>query len=78
MAYIQQKAADNLSVAPRVVQDRLNQVLDSENGGVPKHLGKIADFIYEWKGKVAEELGLTRSDVSNIKQRYQDRLDLQV
>ena len=77
MAYIQQKGADNLPVVPRVVQDRLNQALDSENGGVPNHLGDIAEFMYEWEGKVADELKLTTADVSNIKKLHPDRLNLQ-
>lgn len=76
--FIQQKASSSLSVAPRVVMDRLIQVLDFESGGVPKHLGKIADFVYEWEGKVADELELTKTDVNSIKLLHKDRLDLQV
>ena len=75
--FIQQKASDNLLVAPKVVLDRLNQVLDSENGGVPKHLGKIAEQMYEWEGGVSDELGLTTPNVNNIKGRYKNELKLQ-
>ena len=35
---------------------RLDQVLDCENNGVPLHLGKIADSMYEWEGPVADHL----------------------
>ena len=64
-------------MAPSVVQDRLNLVLDSENGGVPKHLGEIAEQMYEWEGKVSDELGLTKADVNSIKERHKDQLKLQ-
>ena len=76
VAYIQQQGnADNLSVTPL---NWLNEVLDSENSGVPKDIGKIAEFVYEWEGRVADELGLTKFDVNNIKLLHKDRLDLQV
>ena len=34
-------------------------VLDSEQGGVSKYLGQIADAMYEWEGPIAELLELT-------------------
>ena len=77
VAFIQQKPSDNLLVAPSVVLDRLNLVLDSENGGVPRHLGEIAEQMYEWEGKVSEELGLTKADVNNIKELHKNQLKLQ-
>ena len=52
-------------------------VIDSENDGVPKHLGKIADCIYEWEGKIAAELMLTNADVASIKAKYPNNLRLQ-
>ena len=55
---------------------RLDQVIDSENSGVPKHLGKIASSVYEWEGRVADELGLTDAEVADIKQ--ESKLNLQV
>jgi hypothetical protein len=75
--FIQHKASDNLLVAPRIGLDRLNLVLDSENGGVPKHLGEIAEQMYEWEGKVSDELGLTKPDVNNIKELHKNQLKLQ-
>ena len=52
-------------------------VLDHESKGVPKHLGRIANFMYEWEGRVADELGLTPVDVGVIKTRYPNQLNLQ-
>ena len=56
----------------------LDQVLDFENGGVPKHLGEIADSMYEWEGPVAEQLDLTPADIAAIKTKYPDELRLQM
>ncbi len=54
-----------------------NKALDSENGGVSKHLGQIADSMCEWEGAVAENLGLTKADIAVIKTRYPADLKLQ-
>ena len=51
----------------------LDQVLDSHNA---KHLGKIADFMYDWEGPIAEGLDLTITEVADIKQQ-QTKLNLQ-
>ena len=59
-------------------EDLLNRPIDSENKGVPKHLGQIADSMYEWEGPVAEQLGLTRADVAAIKKKYPDEFNMQV
>ena len=50
-------------------EDRLllDQVLDFKHGGVPHHLGRIADSMDTWEGAVAEELGLTTADVASIR-----------
>ena len=55
----------------------LDQVLDFENGGVSKHLGQIADSMYEWEGPVAEQLGLTPAEIASIKLKYPSELGLQ-
>ena len=55
----------------------LNKVLDFKNVGVSKHLGQIADSMYEWEGPIAEQLGLTRADVAVIKTKYPHELKLQ-
>ena len=58
-------------------EDLLNHPIDWENKGVPKHLGKIADSMYEWEGPIAEELGLTTVDVAAIKEKHPKHLKLQ-
>ena len=55
----------------------LDQVLDFENDGVSKHLGQIAESMYEWEGPVAEQLGLTPADIAAIKKEHPDKLKLQ-
>ena len=55
----------------------LDQVLDYVNDGVSKHLGQIADSMHEWKGPVAEELGLTIVDIAAITTKYPSELILQ-
>lgn len=56
---------------------RLDEVVDFENDGVSKHLGQIADSMYEWEGTVAEALGLTTADVAAIKVKHPGELKLQ-
>lgn len=60
-----------------VLNQRLDKVLDFENGGVSKHLGLIADSMYEWEGRISDELGLTHTDVAAIKTKYPSQLSLQ-
>ena len=55
----------------------LDQVLDFENDGVSKHLGQIAESMYEWEGSVAEQLGLTAADNAAIKAEHPGKLKLQ-
>ena len=52
--------------------------MDSENGDIPKHLGLIADSMYEWEGAVAEALNLTFADVADIKTKHPRELKLQM
>jgi hypothetical protein len=58
-------------------RQKLDQVLDFENEGVPKHLGQIADNMHEWEGPIAEQLGLTKADVAAIKTKHPRELRLQ-
>ena len=44
-----------------------DQMVDSMNEDVPKHLGQIADSMCEWEGRIAEALGLTPAEVEEIK-----------
>ena len=55
----------------------LDQVIDAENDDVSKHLGQIADSMYEWEGSVAEQLCLTPADIAAIKMKYPGELRLQ-
>ena len=52
-------------------------MLDFEHGGVPRHLGQIADSMNEWEGSVADQLGLVPADVAAIKIEN-SKLSLQV
>jgi hypothetical protein len=54
-----------------------DQVLDFNNGGVPRHLGQIADKMSEWEGPIADQLGLIPADVAAISKQYPDKLNLQ-
>ena len=54
-----------------------DQVIDFTNGGIPKHLGQIADSVYEWKGVIAVELGLTPAEVAAIEAKHPADLKLQ-
>ena len=58
-------------------QSPLDQVLDSVNYGVSKHLGQIADSMYEWEGPVAEQLGLTKAEVAAIQMEHHLKLKMQ-
>ena len=55
----------------------LDLELDTGHGGVPKHLGIIAESMYEWEGRIAEELGLTAADVAHINTKHPSSLKLQ-
>ena len=55
---------------------KLDQMLDFDSGGVPKHLGQIADSMREWEGSIADGFGLTPAEVKSIKHN-EDKLELQ-
>ena len=55
----------------------LDKVIDSDHGGVSKHLGQIADTMDEWEGSVAESLRLSPADVAGIKAAHHGKLNLQ-
>ena len=56
----------------------LDQVVDYSSGGVPIHLGKIADSMSEWEGSIAEQLSLTPADVAAINTKHPSELRLQM
>ena len=55
----------------------MDLVIDSESGGVSKHLGRIADSMDAWEGVISEGLGLTQADVAAIRTKYPNQLNLQ-
>ena len=55
----------------------LEDVLDSKSNSVSKHLGEIADSMYEWEGAVAENLGLAPADIASIKTKFPKEINLQ-
>ena len=57
--------------------DKLDLVIDAVNGGVSKHLGRIADNMTEWEGRIAEELDLCDAEITAITKKYPDALPLQ-
>jgi hypothetical protein len=61
----------------QVITSNLDQMLDSMNEGVEKHLGLIADFMKEWEGRIAEALGLTPAEVEGIKGKHINKPNLQ-
>ena len=52
-------------------------MIDSRHGGVLRHLGQVADTMYEWEGPVADNLGLHQADLAGIKKAYPGKLNLQ-
>ena len=55
----------------------MDLVIDAENGGVSKHLGRIADHINEWEGRIAEELDLSDAEITAITKKYPVALNMQ-
>lgn len=54
----------------------MDQLIDC-GSRVPKHLGKIADSMPEWEGRIADELDLSPADVAAIKKKHPNELNLQ-
>ena len=55
----------------------MDKEIDYNSGGVPKHLGQIADLLVQWEERIADELELTGADVASIKTKYPRNLKLQ-
>ena len=61
-----------LSSVPDVNRWKLDEEIDFEHRNkrdqpVSQHLGKIADSMEDWEGVIADHLGLSKSDRSDIK-----------
>ena len=55
----------------------LDKEIDFFHSGVPKHLGQIAKSLCEWEGRIADELGLSTSDVNGVKHKFPLNLEMQ-
>ena len=55
----------------------MDKVIDGDGHGVPKHLGRIADSMTEWEGRISDELKLTPADVASIHTKHPRNLKLQ-
>ena len=58
-------------------KSQLDRVIDADSHGVLKHLGRIADSMTEWEGRISEELKLTPADVASIHTKHPRNLKLQ-
>ena len=66
--------SDIISSVPVDDRWKLDREIDFEhrnNSGqvIPQHLGRIADSMVEWEGAVADNLGLTEADRSDIREK---------
>ena len=55
----------------------LIEMMSLESEVQQKYLGRIADSMAEWEGRIADELGLTVADTAAIKKKYPGELKLQ-
>ena len=55
---------------------KLDKALDFEHKGVEKDLGEIANHLMDWESR-ASHLGLTKVDISEIKNSYRNKPALQ-
>lgn len=60
---------NQLSVIKLFFHGSLKQVLDEV-----KHIGKIADFMSEWEGRIADELELTYAERTEILEANRGKL----
>lgn len=74
---LQPVASPDPLIAVNQPQAWWNEEIDIKHNGVSKHLGQIADYMHEWEGPIAEELGLKRADISAIRTKYPSQLKLQ-
>ena len=55
----------------------MDNVIDADGHGALKHLGRIADSMTEWEGRISDELKLTPADVASIHTKHPRNLKLQ-
>ena len=67
-----------VSQLPDNTRPYLSKQLDWEHGGVDKDLNEIADhFLLNWEEKISAHLGLTGTDIHDIKNMHQNKPILQ-
>ena len=74
MAVVDQHLTDILDSVPEANRWKLDREIDFEHKSVtgqtiPKHLGNIADTMTNWDGTVADGLGLSDVDRSDIREK---------
>ena len=66
-----------VSTLPASARPHLEQLLDWGHGGVDKDLCEIAHHMLNWEVQLAPHLGLTSTDISDIKTIYSNNPALQ-
>ena len=66
-----------LSCLPVDAHPHLERQLDWGHGGVDRDLNEIADHSLDWEEKLSVPLGLTATDISDIKTMHQNKPQLQ-
>ena len=69
--YRRRNLADFTASVPEANQWKLDKEIDFENKNtqghvIPQHLGRIASTMTNWEDSVADELGLTEANKSDI------------
>jgi hypothetical protein len=71
-----------LSSVPDANRWKLDREIDFEHRDdrgqlIPQHLGKIAESMTDWEGAIADHLGLSEPDRSDIRDKNPTQLKLQ-
>ena len=73
---------DVVSSIPDVSRWKLDQEIDFEHRDIrgqviPEHLGRIADSMVDWEGRIADLLGLSDVDRSDIRAKNLNKPKMQ-
>ena len=71
-----------LSSVPDANRWKLDREIDFEQRDergqlIPRHLGKMAESMTDWEGAIADHLGLSEPDRSDIRDKYHRQPELQ-
>ena len=71
-----------LSSVPDANRWKLDREIDFEHRDergqlIPRHLGKMAESTTDWEGAIADHLGLSEPDRSDIRDKYPRQPELQ-